>query len=50
MTIYDKIDYCLEHLREVPDDFKESTEMLKKWLKRPDADGLRPEIFVTMSN
>ena len=50
MDIYDKIDYCLEHLRDVPDDFKESTEMLKKWLKKPDADGLRPEIFITMSN
>lgn len=50
MTIHDKIRYCLEHLRDVPEAFKESTEMLKKWLLRPDADGIMPEIYVTMSN
>ena len=49
-SITEKIKFVLEHLRDVPDAFKESTEMMKKWLMRPDPDGLPPEIFVSISN
>lgn len=50
MTIHEQIKYCLDNLREVPDEFKESTELLKKWLLRPDSEGIMPEIYITMSN
>ena len=50
MTIYEKIKFCLEQLRPVPDNFKESTELLKKWLLKKDNEGYNPEIFITMSN
>lgn len=50
MTIHDKIKTCLGRLRTPPDEFIKSTEMMKKWLCRPDADGHMPEIYVTMSN
>lgn len=50
MTIYEKINFCLEQLRPVPDSFKESTELLKKWLLKKDNEGYNPEIFITMSN
>ena len=49
-SITEKIKFVLEHLRDVPDAFKESTEMMKKWLMRPDPDGLQPEIFVSIYN
>lgn len=50
MTIYEKIKFCLEQLRPVPDNFKESTELLKKWMLKKDNEGYNPEIFITMSN
>lgn len=48
--IYWKIEQVLSNLRQVPENFRESTEMLKKWLLMKDSNGLRPEIFVTISN
>lgn len=50
MNIYEKIKFCLEHLRDVPDDYKESTKLLNKWMTTPDKEGIMPEIFATISN
>lgn len=50
MDIYEKIKYSLEHLRDVPDDYKESTRLMIKWLTTPDKEGIMPEIFTTISN
>ena len=50
MNINEKIKYVLEHLRDVPDEFKESTETMKKWLLKKDNEGYYPEIYVGMSN
>ena len=50
MDINEKIKYVLEHLRDVPDEFKESTETMKKWLLKKDNEGYYPEIYVGMSN
>lgn len=50
MTIHEQIAYCVEHLRDVPLAFKESTETLNKWITRKDNEGFHPEIFITQSN
>ena len=50
MTINEKIKYVLEHLRDVPDEFKKSTETMKKWLLKKDNEGYYPEIYIAMSN
>ena len=50
MDIYEKIKFCIEHRPEVPDEFKESTKLLDKWMLSKDKEGIHPEIFITSSN
>lgn len=50
LNIYEQIYFCIDHMREVPDSFKESTKLLNKWMKKKDPEGIPPEIFIAMSN